>query len=125
MRRTTPHLLLVDDQHSFRELVKLQLESLGWCCTAVGAVPDAIDALERERFDLILSDHSLPGQGGLDLLAYAHRRLPEVPFVLMSGVLDEDVRAVALGVGASAVLSKDELLDALGARAPAAGVRAA
>lgn len=55
----------------------------------------------------------MPGQSGLDLLAYAHNRLPDVPFVLMIALLDERLRAAAFAGGASAALDKADVLDSV------------
>lgn len=106
-----PHLLVVDDHAAFRELAALRLRAFGCTCVAVGSVADAIDALARERFDAVLSDHSLPGPSGLDLLAYMHHRHLDTPCVLMSAWLEDDVRRKALALGAVAVYDKSDLVD--------------
>ena len=77
-----PHVLLVEDNPAFRSLVALRLQLLGCSSVAVGSVPEAIEALERERFDRVVSDCSLPGPSGLELLAYVSRRTPDTDFVL-------------------------------------------
>jgi CheY-like chemotaxis protein len=108
-----PHLLVVDDHDAFRDLTVLRLRALGCSCVAVGSVPAAIDALDRERFDAILSDHSMPGPSGLELLAYVQNRHLDVPFVLMSSWVDDGLRAEALAAGAVAVHDKSALVDSL------------
>lgn len=105
---TLPHVLLVEDVASYRQLVARRLEHLGASVAPVGDITSAIGRLEHEEFDLIVSDVHLPNGTGLDLLAFAHRRFPEVPFVLMSGVVDDRLRAEA--VLADAVYDKDLLL---------------
>jgi CheY-like chemotaxis protein len=110
---TTPHLLVVDDHDAFRELTALRLRALGCTCVAVGSVPAAIDALSRERFDVVLSDHSLPGPSGLELLAYMHHRHLATTFVLMSSWVEDEVRSEALALGACSVHEKSELVDSL------------
>jgi CheY-like chemotaxis protein len=107
------HVLVVEDDPAFRELVALRLEHLGMEATTVESVPDAIATLEEVRVDAVLSDFSLPGPDGLSLLAYIHAALPLTPFVLMSASLDADVRTRALAAGAEAVYEKRELLPVL------------
>jgi CheY-like chemotaxis protein len=107
-----PQLLVVDDDAAFREPAALRLRDLGCTCVAVGSVADAIDALARERFDGVLTDHSLPGPSGLELLAYMRRRHPHIPCVLMSAWLEDDLRRTALALGAVAVYDKSDLVDA-------------
>jgi len=111
MTGMAPHLLVVDDHTAFRDLATLRLRGLGCTCVAVGSVPAAIDALARERFDAVVSDHSLPGPSGLDLLAYMPHRQLETPFVLMSAWVDDDVRRKAIALGAAAVCDKSDLVD--------------
>jgi CheY-like chemotaxis protein len=106
-----PHLLVVDDHASFRDLAVLRLRGLGCTCVAVESVPAAIDALAHERFDAVLTDHSLPGPSGLDLLAYMHHRHLETPCVLMSSWVEDDLRRKALALGAVAVYDKSDLVD--------------
>ena len=47
-------------------------------------------ALETGDFDLVLSDYSVPGLNGLGALALVHKRHPGLPFILISGTLDEE-----------------------------------
>jgi two-component system capsular synthesis sensor histidine kinase RcsC len=110
---TRPHLLVVDDHDAFRELTALRLRALGCTCVAVRSVPGAIDALSRERFDVVLSDHSMPGPSGLDLLAYMRHRHPDTPFVLMSSWVEDELRTEALALGARSVHDKSDLVDSL------------
>jgi CheY-like chemotaxis protein len=113
-----PKVLLVEDNPAFRSLVALRLQLLGCSCLAVGSVPEAIDALEREHFDRVVSDHSLPGPSGLDLLAYVSRRTPDTDVVLMCSDVDGELRSHAYAGGATAVHRKDELLDRFAALVP-------
>jgi CheY-like chemotaxis protein len=116
---TDPHILVVDDHDAFRNLVVLRLRLLGCSCVAVDSVSGAVDALERERFDTILSDFDMPGPNGLDLLAFASRRCPDVPFVLMSSFVEDALRNDALAAGAAAVHEKSELVDSFSPVVPA------
>jgi DNA-binding NtrC family response regulator len=106
-----PHVLLVEDSVSYRRLVAQRLALLGATIVPVGDITSAIGRLEREAFDLIVSDVDLPNGTGLDLLAFVQHRLPHVPFVLMSGIVDEPLREKA--VLADAVYEKDMLLAEL------------
>ena len=106
-----PHVLLVEDSVSYRKLIAQRLELLGATVVPVGDITTAIDRLEREGFDLIVSDLHLPNGTGLDLLAFVNHRLPQVPFILMSAIVDELIREKA--VLADAVYEKDMLLAEL------------
>lgn len=71
---------------------------------------DFVAALEQEGLDLILSDYSMPHFNGLDALALAHERRPEVPFIFVSGTIGEDVAIEALKNGATDYVLKHHLL---------------
>jgi CheY-like chemotaxis protein len=107
------HVLVVEDDAAFRELLAVRLRHLGIEVATAGSVPEAIETLEETHVDAVLSDYVLPGPSGLALLAYVRRALPLVPFVLMSASLDADVRARAIIEGAEAVHEKRELLPLL------------
>ena len=78
-------VLLVEDEAVVRELLGLQLTSLGHQATAVADACEAFDALDREPFDVLLSDVGLPGLNGADLADEVAARRPEIRVLLMSG----------------------------------------
>lgn len=71
---------------------------------------DFLEALERERFDLILSDYTMPGFDGVQALALAHARCPEIPFLFVSGTIGEDTAIEALKSGATDYVLKHRLM---------------
>ena len=78
-------VLLVEDEAIVRDLLGLQLASLGHETTAVADAREAFDALDREPFDVLLSDVGLPGLSGADLADEVAARRPEMRVLLMSG----------------------------------------
>ena len=106
-----PRVLVVEDSPSFRGVLLMRLGALGAAASAVDDVDAAIDLLEREAFDLVLTDQNLPRGTGLDLLAYVWHRFPGLPLVLMSAIVDRELRE--RGALADAVYEKDALLGAL------------
>src|SRR5262249_47949331 len=64
-------------------------------------------ALKNGPFDLILSDYSLPGFGGLEALALAREHWPDIPFVVLSGVVGDEVVVESLKAGATDYVLKD------------------
>jgi CheY-like chemotaxis protein len=106
-------VLVVDDDRSWSGLVALHLRRLGCSVVVADSVDDAILALERDTFDLVLADQSMPGANGLDLLAYVRRRTPASCFVLMSADVDDALQKTARAAGAAAVVEKTDLLAEL------------
>ncbi|MGH2709550.1 MAG: diguanylate cyclase domain-containing protein, partial [Actinomycetota bacterium] len=68
-----------------------------------------VQALEREGWDLILSDFSSPAFDGLAALRLARKQRPEVPFIFVSGTLGEEAAIGALKYGATDYVLKSRL----------------
>jgi DNA-binding response OmpR family regulator len=64
-------ILLVEDNDELRRLMRLALEIEGYRVEAVRSAEDGLRSLERERFDLLLTDYTLPGETGAWLLRAA------------------------------------------------------
>ena len=94
-------ILLVDDEEKITKALKLLLEQLGYNVTPFNSSRKALaEFVEHpDRFDLVLSDVTMPEMGGEDLLRGIHRVRPEIPVILCSGyssMMDGD-RAKAIG----------------------------
>jgi PAS domain S-box-containing protein len=64
-------------------------------------------AVDEGRLDLVLADHDVPGYGGRQALALVKQRLPGVPFILVTGTLDEETAVGYMRDGAADFLLKD------------------
>ena len=80
-------LLHLEDNGDDVELVRRTLARAGIDCDilAVDSGPAYRAALERSRFDAVLSDGSVPGYDGREALSYARERFPDIPFIVVSG----------------------------------------
>ena len=104
-------VLHIEDDTNDMELVRAALESSGVDC-AFEVVSDRasfIAALERGRFDLILSDYSLPTFDGFTALKIVRERAPGVPFIIVSGTLGEETAIDSLQAGATDYVLKHRL----------------
>jgi DNA-binding response OmpR family regulator len=70
---------------------------------------DFLAALDEGGFEIIMANYSLPGFDGLSALKIAQQRLPEVPFIFVSGTLGEDLAIDALKSGATDYVVKGGL----------------
>ena len=52
-------------------------------------VADAISALEKQSFDIIISDYKMPKGDGLSLLTHVRKTLPQIPFLMISGYKED------------------------------------
>ena len=109
---TSPELnvLLVEDSADDAQLIILQLEQEGLKAEfrRVDTEASFIAALEPPP-DLILSDFSMPQFNGLLALRIVNERGLEVPFILISGTVGEDIAVDAIKQGADDYLMKDRL----------------
>ncbi len=92
-------VLVVDDDDDMRSAVEAVLELYGAEVTAVASAAAALAALERSKPHVLLSDISMPGESGYDLIREVAERDPELPAAALTAcVLPEDrVRALAAG----------------------------
>lgn len=61
-------ILVVDDSKVITDLIKLMLEKSGYGCMVVNSASTCMQLTQKERFDLILLDISMPEVSGLDIL---------------------------------------------------------
>jgi CheY-like chemotaxis protein len=78
-------ILVADDDANFRTIIHDILRKYHATVTVVSNGAEAIDKLEVERFDLILSDIKMPDKTGYDVFAAARRRGTGTPVILMTG----------------------------------------
>src|SRR5471032_1586639 len=85
-------ILHLEPNESDRELVRQALVHEEIACDYVYAANEAefAAALDRDHIDLILSDFTLPGYDCLSALALAQQKLPDVPYLFVSGTAGEE-----------------------------------
>jgi len=101
-------VLLVDDDAGARESVTAVLEQSGASVRAVESAAEAVETLEREPPDVLLSDIAMPGMDGYAFLGQARARLPgaQLPAAALTAYADATDRARALAAGFQAHLAK-------------------
>ena len=103
-------ILIVDDDDMIRNALYELLEEHHLCHTAENA-KKAISFLEEEEYDVVLSDLSMPGLSGLELLAYIRQRQPNTPVIIISGIGDTEHSEGIFNMGAFHYLLKPFKLD--------------
>jgi response regulator RpfG family c-di-GMP phosphodiesterase len=99
-------VLIVDDDRSITKLLSIVLGEVQCYCATAANVPEALEALEREPFDAVISDLHMPGGSGLTLLAETRGNFPHLAFLVTTGVDDLDVAVHAMRAGADDYLVK-------------------
>jgi CheY-like chemotaxis protein/predicted transcriptional regulator len=110
-------ILVVDDNSVFREEVAEMLRDDGHDAEVAPSVAHAVDRLESERFDLVLTDLKMPRQTGLDLLRIVRERWPGLMTIMITGRAGIDSAVEAMRLGAFDYLAKpfrpDQLREVL------------
>ncbi len=122
-------ILVVDDDRAVGMVLAALLTQAGYDAQHVGSGEQALAALAGRRVDAILSDVRMPGMDGLELLAAAKKRAPEVPVVLITAHGTIPLAVEAMKAGAAEFLlkpfDKDEVVYTIGKALAGAEARAA
>ncbi len=106
-----PRLLVVDDSRGARQLVAAALGSAGFDVTSAGDAAEAIVALDKEDFDAVVCDFSMPGHTGVELVGLLRQRLPSLPVVMVSAVATPEDQSAAYAAGVNAYLDKSDFRE--------------
>lgn len=108
-------IIVVDDQQLLRRGLRMLLSTVDGF-EVVGEAADGVEALEvieRERPEVVLSDLRMPRLDGVGLIAAAAARFPGVPVIALTTFDDDDLVQDALGAGAAGFVLKSVSTDAL------------
>lgn len=111
------NVLVVDDEPGIREIVREVLVQNGHRVTEATDGLDAVERLTSAKFDLIISDFTMPRMGGLGILKFLRKSKNQTPVLILSGStisgLDDEAHLKELG--AYSIVRKpiemDELME--------------
>lgn len=90
-------ILIVDDEKPICDLIDINLSAAGYHCKSVQDGLQAIDLIEKEKFDLILLDIMLPGVDGYDIMEYIRPLKVPVIFITAKHEVKDRVKGLKLG----------------------------
>ncbi|MEZ3549418.1 MAG: PglZ domain-containing protein [Muribaculaceae bacterium] len=90
-------ILWADDEIDLLKPHIMFLQAKGYEVATVSNGRDALDALDRERFHLILLDENMPGLSGLETLSAINLRHPDVPVIMITKSEEENLMNQAIG----------------------------
>ena len=99
-------VLIVDDEPDIRELLEITLGRMKLDTASAKNIADARAILERESFDLCLTDMRLPDGSGLELIQHIQQRLPQLPVAMITAFGSLETAVQALKAGAFDYLTK-------------------
>ena len=101
-------ILYLEDSLADRELVGQFLADGGMEChvVSISSREEFTRSLQDSKWDIILADYALPGFDGISALGIAQQLCPRTPFILLSGVMGEDVAVESMKSGATDYVRK-------------------
>ena len=104
-------VLMLEDLVDDAELIKWQLkrEKIACECQRVDTEEEFVNAIREFVPDVILSDHSLPQFNSIKALKIAKNKLPDVPFILVTGSVSEEFAVTCMKSGADDYILKSNL----------------
>ena len=105
-----PRLLLVDDDETIRDTL-YELLSENYICQTAETAEKALARLEADEYDVVLTDISMPGLSGLELLGHVRQKFPDTPVIIISGIGDQEHAQGLIKIGAFDFLLKPFSLD--------------
>lgn len=100
------NVLIVDDEEQIRSLVGRILTSKGHNSALANDPSAARRHLKKGRFQLVISDFSMPGETGLEFLRYVLSTYPDTATIMMSGSGDPKLQKEALQAGVLGYIEK-------------------
>lgn len=98
--------LVIDDEPDIRELLTMTLEDLGLTVSQAGNTREALEMLDRNNFDLCLTDMRLPDGDGFLIVDAIQQRSPQTPVAVITAHGNTEMAVEALKKGAFDFVSK-------------------
>jgi len=104
-------VLIIEDSPDDAELVQLELANAGYQVAAarVATAAEFSDALAHQDWDIVVSDYAVPGFGAVPALELLKQSERDIPFVIVSGAISDEVAVSAMRAGAHDYVRKDKI----------------
>ena len=101
-------VLVAEDEESFLIVLTTVLEATNrfevYPCESGD---EAVEALKRTRYDVVILDHKMPGMTGLNVLQWLHEQKSTTPVIMLTGAGSENIAVEAMKLGAYDYVRKD------------------
>lgn len=103
-------ILIVDDDEVIRETL-YELLTQDHTCHSAATAEEALAKLQAQSFDVVLTDVTMPGLSGMDLLNRVVALYPRTPVIIISGLSDQEQAQSLIQLGAFDYLLKPFRLE--------------
>lgn len=100
------YILLVDDEDAIRYSISKTLQRVGYQVHTAASGDEALEMMDRQDYDIVLTDIRMPGLSGVELLAKIKERAPDVVVILLTGYASLETAIESLRLGAHDYLVK-------------------
>jgi len=106
-------ILIVEDEETLRESLKRMLSKSGFSVETASSAESALDLIENNIYDVIISDIILPGMDGIQLMTRTRQEIPEQMFIVMTAYASLETAIRALRAGAYDYIMKPVMHEEL------------
>ncbi|WP_309384788.1 response regulator [Cerasicoccus frondis] len=99
-------ILVLDDEENYADMLRALLEQHSFIVDSVTDPMRAIESLHGTGYDLVISDYKMPGMDGADFLSKAREMNPDLPVILVSGLMNTPDLVKVANMGVTLVLEK-------------------
>lgn len=100
------HVLIVDDELEFLELMQNRLDKRGFSVETAPAGEKALELVKAKAFDAMVLDVKMPGMDGIEVLRRVKQMRPELPVLLLTGHASMEAAMTGVEIGAVDYLLK-------------------
>lgn len=104
-------ILVVDDEESMREVLSIMLRRVGYDVTVATGVEEAMGEINKEIFDLVMTDLKMPNGTGLDILKAVKAASPETAVLIITAFASTESAVEAMKQGAYDYITKPFQVD--------------
>ncbi len=100
------YILVVDDEGAIRYSISKTLQRVGYQVHTAASGEEALEMMQRQEYDVVLTDIRMPGLSGVDLLARIKEQAPDAVVILLTGYASLETAIESLRLGAHDYLVK-------------------
>lgn len=106
-------ILAVDDEPHMRRLLEISLRQAGYRALSAGNGREALELIQQQQIDLVVSDLHMPGMNGLQLLEAIRKQYERLPFIMVTAQGEIKTAVEAMKLGASDYILRPFELETL------------